>query len=235
MSFHERGLYARRRAAATRGRNRSSLRDGVCQAGVVHSNLRMVDKRNEYGKRALDLIDRLTTRERYYIEGLHFPHPKRSGEPSTATRRACRCIPSTMRCATISEPVQPLELFPEAIEQFEELIRRGTTLATSHGNLAGAYAFKGETRRGREIPETYLRGSGKRHRNAVSGRTVALEGRWDEARATHQKSLALNAASLQPRAVLWSLAVLQHDWPEAVAIGRQLASAATRSSRSRAS
>ena len=43
------------------------------------------------------------------------------------------------------------ERFPESIEQGQELLRRGTTTASTHGLLANSHAAIGEIRRAREI------------------------------------------------------------------------------------
>ena len=65
---------------------------------VVYNNLGLFDKRDEYAKQALARIDRLTTRERYYIEGFLLRAPARDTRHEvhrTRTNRAWRCTRNT--------------------------------------------------------------------------------------------------------------------------------------------
>jgi tetratricopeptide (TPR) repeat protein len=120
-----------------------------------------------------------------------------------------------------------LERVPESIEQYEELIRRGSTTPSTHGNLANAHVLIGETRRGREILEAYHR----QHPENASGLqylagALIAEGRIDEARAAYQKASALNPGSFGARLGLWTVAMLQDRWSEAESPVKQMAAAA---------
>ena len=120
-----------------------------------------------------------------------------------------------------------LERFPEAIEQYEELVRRGSAVASTHANLAGAYYSTGEPRRGRDLLEAYV----TRYPESAAGlRYLAeariLDGELDAARAAYEKSAVLNPNAFQTRLGLWSIAVLQSRWADAEAVSKLFAAAA---------
>ena len=230
MSFHERGLYSQAIGPLTRAVEIDPhFAMAFAKLSVVHSNLGLLQKSDEYAKRALDLSDRLTTRERYYIEGLYYTDRLETLERGlNAYKQGLVLHPEhhAMRHNLGLLSFQ-LERFPESIEQYEELIRRGTTTASSYGNLAESYAAIGEIRRGREILEAYLR----QHPESAAalqylGGALVSEGRLDEARATYQKASALNPASFGTRIGLWAVAVLQDRWAEAELPLKQMAAAA---------
>ena len=83
--------------------NRPRVRDGADQAGRRGYNVGDRSKGEEYAKRALDKIDRLTPRERYYIEGYCIIRSAltRRIERSRPTRKASRSTRTTSRRATI--------------------------------------------------------------------------------------------------------------------------------------
>ena len=74
MNFHERGLCAQAAPAARKGgRDRSELRDGATPSWRWSTTTSACSRSaTSTPKRALALIDRLTTRERYYIEGFYY-------------------------------------------------------------------------------------------------------------------------------------------------------------------
>ncbi len=230
MSFHERGLYSQAIGPLTRAVEIDPhFAMAFAKLSVVHSNLGLLQKSDEYAKRAIDLSDRLTTRERHYIEGLYYTDRLETLERGlNAYTQGLVLHPEhhAMR-HNLGLLSSQLERFPESIEQYQELIRRGTTTASSYGNLAESYVGIGEIRRGREILEAYLR----QHPESAAGLqylggALIAEGRMDEARATYQKASALNPGSFGTRIGLWTVAVLQDRWAEAESPLKQMAAAA---------
>jgi tetratricopeptide (TPR) repeat protein/TolB-like protein/predicted Ser/Thr protein kinase len=230
MSFHERGLYSQAIGPLKRAVEIDpQFAMAFAKLAVVHSNIGLLEKRDEYAKRAVDLSNRLTTRERYYIEGLYYTDRLDTlNRGLDAYKQGLVLHPEhhAMR-HNLGLLYFQLERFPESIEQYEELIRRGTTTASTHGNLADAHVAIGQSRRAREILEAYLRqypesGTGLTY---LAGALIA-EGRIDEARAAYQKASALNPASFGPRLGLWTAAMLQDRWSEAELPVKQMAAAA---------
>ena len=229
IGFHERGLYAQAAPLLAKAiAIDPTFAMAHAKLAVVSENLGLLEKRDEHARHALNQIDRLTTRERYYIEGFVYTNrPETFMRGVEAYRQGLALHPEhhAMR-HNLGLHYSQLERYPEAIEQYEELIRRGATNPSTHGNLAAAYAATGQTRRGLEIVEAYLR----RHPESAAalndlGEALVTERRLDEARAAFEKASVLNPRSFGPRLGRTTVATMQHRWDEAAAVIKELASA----------
>ena len=81
----------------------------LVKLAVVESNLGHPLKRQEYSKRALEHVDRLTPRERYYIEGYYYSARGETLQKAIdAYRKAIDSIPITRRLATTSRCCIPI-------------------------------------------------------------------------------------------------------------------------------
>jgi tetratricopeptide (TPR) repeat protein len=227
MSFHERGLYAQAMAPFKRAVEIDpQFAMAFAKLAVVHNNLGLSRQRDEYARRALDQIDRLPTRERYYIEGLYYtPRPETRERGIEAYRQGLALHPEhhAMR-HNLGLTYFMTERFRDAIPHYEELIGRGTTTASTHGQLGMSYVSLGEVQRGREVLEAYLRrypesGQGLRY----YAEALLAEGRLDDARAAFERSATLNPGAFQTRVGLWVVAVLQARSADAEAVVKQLA------------
>jgi tetratricopeptide (TPR) repeat protein len=114
-----------------------------------------------------------------------------------------------------------LERFPEGIEQYEELVRRGTSNATSYENLAEMLIQSGNVPRARQIADGYVRrepdsAAGLR----MVGGALEADGRLDEARDAYAKSAAL-APDFGSLLGLGLVAILQERWADAEAVSAQ--------------
>jgi tetratricopeptide (TPR) repeat protein len=227
MSFHERGLYAQAMAPFKRAVEIDPhFGMAFAKLAVVHNNLGLSQQRDEYAKRALDQIDRLPTRERYYIQGLYYtPRPETRERGIDAYKQGLALHPEhhAMR-HNLGLMYFLTERFRDAIPHYEELIGRGTTTASTHGQLAMSFVSLGEVQRGREVIEAYLRrypesGQGLRY----YGEALLAEGRLDDAHTAFERSATLNPGAYQTRMGLWSVAVLQSRAADAEAVVKQLA------------
>ena len=73
MNYHERGLSSEAAPLLEKAIEIDpSFAMAFAKLAVVNNNLALFDKRDEYAKRALERTDRLTSRERYYIEGFYY-------------------------------------------------------------------------------------------------------------------------------------------------------------------
>ena len=85
MNYHERGLSSEAAPLLEKATEIDpDFAMALAKLAVVNSNLGLFDKRDEYAKRALERTDRLTSRERYYIEGFYYSaaagnHPAQPG------------------------------------------------------------------------------------------------------------------------------------------------------------
>jgi tetratricopeptide (TPR) repeat protein/TolB-like protein/predicted Ser/Thr protein kinase len=124
---------------------------------VVRFNLGHLDLSEKYATLALKHADRLTPRERFYIEGFYY-----SQRPATMSRgfdaytkcieldsghQACRHN-LALGLANIGRPA-------ESARHYEELIRRGSTNPSAFSNLAGNYAALGDLEKALTVTQTF--------------------------------------------------------------------------------
>jgi tetratricopeptide (TPR) repeat protein len=192
----------------------------------VSNNLGVLDKRDEHAARAVALIDRLTSRERYYIEGYHYGlRPETLARSIEAYKQGLALHPEHQASRhNLGLHFLNLERYSEGIEQYEELVRRGISNPTTYENLAGALISVGNARRARQVADDFIR---RQPENAVGlrmmGAVMIAEGRLDDARATFQKSEALDPLDFTARLGRRSVAVLQQRWADAEAVNEELA------------
>ena len=184
---------------------------------VVHGNRGALIKRDEYAKRALALTDRLTARERYYIEGYYY------GRRAETTQRGIEAYEQGLKLHpehqasrhNLAVLLVGLERFREGIEHYEELRRRGTSNPTTYENLAGALIQVGDIPRARGVVDEFL----ARYPDSAAGQRMLgaqliAEKRFDDARAAFQRLGALNPADFRTRAALATVALLREDWSD---------------------
>jgi tetratricopeptide (TPR) repeat protein/TolB-like protein len=227
ISFHERGLSSQAAPLLQKAIEIDpKFAMAYAKLAVVNHNLGLLDKRDENAKRALDLSERLTTRERYYIEGFYY---------GTRTETIARSIEAYQEGLKLHPEHQAsrhnlglqfmfLERFPEGIEQYEELIRRGTSNPTSYENLVEMLVQTGNVRRAREVAEQFVR---QQPDSAVSARALGTvliaDGHLDEARAGFEKSEALDPLDFSARSSKGMVAMLQERWSDVEAVSVELA------------
>jgi tetratricopeptide (TPR) repeat protein len=193
---------------------------------VVQNNLRAWDKRDEYARKALALTSRLTTRERYYIEGFHYSnYPETLARGIEAYRQGLKLHPEHQASRhNLGLIFILLERFPEALEQYEELVRRRVSTPTTYENLAELLVQTGDTGHAREVADDFL----GRYPDSASGlRTLGASlvaaGRLEEARAAFEKAEALNPLDAGARIGRRAVALLQQRWEDVHAISDELA------------
>ena len=192
---------------------------------VASGNIGRSNDREKYAKRALDLVDRLTPRERYYIEGFYY-----SDKVETTSR-------------AIEAYSKLLELYPDhsssrnnlgllylrtdqldkAIEQYSELRARGFEFPGAYGNMATAYVSAGRNEEALDL----LRGFSDRYAEVESGHlnlsfTFLSLNQLDEAERAANKSLALRPTYSPATATLSQIALLRDHFAEARTIAAKL-------------
>jgi tetratricopeptide (TPR) repeat protein/predicted Ser/Thr protein kinase len=192
---------------------------------VVHNNLGAFVQRDEFATRAVALVDRLTARERYYIEGFFYSlrtdtYPRAIEAYSQGLSLHPEHQASRHNLALL---FQFLERYPEAIEHYEELIRRGISNPTSHENLSELYSMSGNAPRAREVAESYLRrfpDSPAGLRNL--GTVLIAQGQLDQALPMLQKAEALNPQDFAARLGQRAIAVFQGRWADAESLAQEM-------------
>ncbi len=152
---------------------------------VVQSNLGRLDLRDKYSSLAIKHADRLTPRERFYIEGFFY-----SGRADTLGR----AIDAYTKCVELDGGHQgcrhnlalqltSVERVQEAVGHYEELVRRGSTNPTTHSNLSTdvpparpARQGSGDSRSVREAQSGERRRPPRRRARPARGGTVRRSG-----------------------------------------------------------
>jgi TolB-like protein/tetratricopeptide (TPR) repeat protein len=231
ISFHERGLSDQ---AAPLLEQAITIDPDFALAyaklAVVNNNLGLLNKRDEYAKAALSRIDRLTTRERYYIEGFYYClRPETVGRCIEAYKQGLALHPEHQASRhNLGLAFLNLERLPESIEQYEDLRRRGVSNPTTYENLVSAYIASGDVTRAREVAEEYVgrypeSGTGVR----ALGSALVAEGKLDEARAAYEKAEALEPLDFLPKFGKRNVAALQHRWTDVDAVNQELMKASS--------
>jgi eukaryotic-like serine/threonine-protein kinase len=229
INFHERGLPSQAAPLLEKAVEIDpNFAMAYAKLAVVNHNLVALDKRDEYARRALSLTDRLTARERYYIEGFYYSlRPETFGRAIEAYQQGLRLHPEHHGSRhNLGLLLMNLERYPEAIEQYEELIRRGTSNPTTVENLADMLIETGNVQRAREIADEFVR----RHPDnsggvRMLGSAMVAQGRLDEARAAFEKSEAMDPLDFGSRIGTRAVALLQERWTDAQAVNEAFARA----------
>ncbi len=197
----------------------------LSKLSIIHGNLGHPARRDEYGARAMEHVDRLTARERYYVEGNFYAN---NGATFTnaieAFKRAIELYPDHASARNnLALVYMRVERFDDAVREYEQLRQRGMTFPGTYGALADAYASMGQFERGLQVVTEFV---GRNADNApgftILGNLLARGGKWDEAMAAYVKAAALDPANLGPQNGRRALHVLRQQWAEAEAIDRRL-------------
>ncbi|MEE9263198.1 MAG: tetratricopeptide repeat protein, partial [Vicinamibacteria bacterium] len=201
----------------------------LAKLSVVHGNVGHSKEARDYAERAIEHADRLSARERHYIEGLHY-----SRGPATLNRAVEAYEKAIGLYADHSSARHNVagiyansELFDKALPLYEELVRRRFNFAGTYGQLADIYAIRGDFEKGLEVLEGYLElypDSAEGHRNL--GAHFANWGRLDEALDAYDKAASLAPAGVGPKLGRRNVFVLREQWKEADAIHRELMASA---------
>ncbi|MCA1650224.1 MAG: tetratricopeptide repeat protein [Acidobacteria bacterium] len=231
INFHERSLSAQAAPLLERAIEVDpEFAMAHAKLAVVSSNLGLFNKRDEYAQRALSMIDRLTTRERYYIEGFYYGlRPETIERSIVAYKQGLALHPEHQASRhNLGLHYLFLERYAESIEQYEELLRRGTSNPSTYQNLAGAYIGTGNIGRARELMAEFVQ---RYPENAVGleghAETLVADGQLDEGRYLFEKSDSLNPLDFVARLGRRNVALLQHRWVDAESATKELVDAAS--------
>jgi len=174
----------------------------LIKLAVISGNLGLSDQRDAYAKRAFESRDRLTPRERYYIEGYYYSlDPSTTEQAIAAYRQGLALHPEHQASRhNLAIRYEVLERYQEAAAEYEELIRRGTSNPNTHGGLAQIYALAGDTARARSVLERFIQAypdNAAAYRNM--GEVLVIDGRANDAEAAFEKSLALDPRDFQAK------------------------------------
>jgi eukaryotic-like serine/threonine-protein kinase len=197
----------------------------LAKLAVIAGNLDRPRESADYAKRALEHADRLTPRERLYIEGVHHSRrPESVPQAIEAYRKAIELYPDHASARhNLALIAYDLENDDEVIAQIEALRKLGGSFPSSFAILAGAYAHKGDFERGHEAHLEFLR---RFPENAMGhchlGHFLVGWGRLDEGIRALDKAKALGAPEFLLFLGYYTPAVLRENWTEADELSRKL-------------
>ena len=190
----------------------------MVRLAAVENNLRRLDKKNEYAQQALDHADRLTLRDRYYIEGFYYQSGEDHGDKAIAAYEKLLAL-YPMHYAgkhNLADLYWDTEQFDQSIKLGEELRQSPAVLPISLGNLSDGYASLDQFDKSRAVLDDYLR---RFPRNTAGlrnlGRTLIEFGKLDEALAAFEQADAIDGGDPSALSSRWAVAVLQEHWADA--------------------
>ncbi len=197
---------------------------------VVHGNIFDLDNSRMYAEKAIEHADRLTQRERFYIEGRYYAlDPETAMQSIEAYENALALYPDDSASRNnVALQYSELEQYDQTVAHFEELLRRGSPFLAVYFNAATAYVNNNECDRGYELIRDFVRGQPDYHFGYEDLATIAMYcGRLEEAWSalgTYEESVAAG----EPGQVFdgnlrFLLHLLADEFDEALAANEELA------------
>ncbi|HEY6211359.1 MAG TPA: FlgO family outer membrane protein, partial [Vicinamibacterales bacterium] len=198
----------------------------LAKLATVEGNLGHPLKREEYAKRALDNVEHLSPRERYYIEGVYYGNKADSlNKAIDAYNKAIEVYPdhasARHNLAVLYSQIGRPE---DAVPLYEELRRRHTAFPTTYTNLAAIYTDLGQYEKATDVLQEYIRANPDVPRGyAGLGSTLAASGRYDDALAAFDRASALDPGNLRIVSDRRAIAFVTERWKDLDAIHARLA------------
>lgn len=209
----------------------------LAKLSVTHWNLGHVQEAHDYARRALERVDRLPARERYYIEGRYYSlDPETIPKAVEAYETAIALYPDHMAARhNLAALYTQLERFDDAITQYEALRKAGSAFAGTYTNLANVYAQIGEIDKGYSVLEDYVR---QYPDSAAGNRDLASflirTGRVRESFSHLKRAEVLAPGDFETKVQEWSAYLLSGDLAAAESTAEAVATSSEPYWRSRA-
>jgi len=193
---------------------------------VVQENLGRLDLSSKYATLAIQHADRLTPRERYYIEGYYYSQRRDTLARGLDAYKKCVDLdPGHQACRhNLAVQLSNLERFQEAAGHYEELIRRGGTYPSTFHNLGDIYMWLGEPDKALAVTQLFSTRNpenGAGH-SAVGGALVTL-GRYEEALTEFSRAEALDPTDFGAPLGRFAAQIHLEDWAAARSTASTLA------------
>jgi len=190
----------------------------LAKLGVVMSNLGRHEEGGQYAERALEHVDRLSERERLYIEGWYA-----SRKPSTIDKaldsyeRAIELYPDHGSARhNLGNLLFTTERYGEAIEQLEELRSRGMMFPATYEQLAQAYVALDDVDSAREVLREFSARNPDDWTTVLSLAQIDIEtGDVEEGARLLERAEALGATPMRILPVRWAAHIFAEEWDEA--------------------
>jgi DNA-binding winged helix-turn-helix (wHTH) protein/tetratricopeptide (TPR) repeat protein len=172
----------------------------LSKLSMLYENMGRFEEGEAAARRAVQHKERLSERERWYIEGNAFSLREDSyPQAIDCYRRAVMLYPDHAAARhNLGALYFRLELYPQAAGVFEELVRLGIDSGLTYSFLAATYAALGEIEREKEVLEAYRR---RRPDDWLAYRNLGAHfmrwGKLDEARQAIASADALRPAGVE--------------------------------------
>ena len=169
-------------------------------------------------EQAIAHADRLPLDQRHEIEGVYYGARWATKDRAIAAyKQALKVYPDRESLRNnLALLYAERELYPQAIEEYERLIREGTTYPGTYTAAANAYAALGRFDEGyRLLREFAGRAPDNWFVQLVLGWHLTEWGKLDRAVAAFDRAAELRPGELFVDYGRWRLAVLREDWPAA--------------------
>ena len=190
----------------------------LAKLGVVHNNPGRQEEADEFAVAALQNVERLSARERHYIEGWHYSRkPETVDRALKAYRMAIKLYPDHGSARhNLGNLLVGLEDYDAAIEQFEELESRGMVFPATYENLARAYQARGDVARARAVLEKFNERNPDDWMTLVSIAQLSIEsGEIERGIDELERAEELGASKFRTAPVLWEAHILEENWDDA--------------------
>ena len=197
----------------------------LLKLAVTEGNLGHPLKSDEYSKRALEHLDRLTPRERYYIEGFYYSN--KSDQLSRAIEAYKKAIDLYPDHSSARHNLALLYFTigreADAIPLYEELRRRGEVFPTTYTNLARLYVREGKLEKAETVLQEFVRANPTVQEGYLGlGNLFADWGKWDQALSAYDKATVLGPGNPEAMAAKRDVYTATERWAELEAINQKL-------------
>jgi tetratricopeptide (TPR) repeat protein len=192
---------------------------------VGAGNMGRSNERDRYAERALALVDRLTPRERLYIEGYYNSSTvETTGKAIDAYSKLLELYPDHSASRNnVAVLLLRTDQFDKAIEHYELLRERGFEFPGAVANMAVAYVTADRPEDALSVTREFTSRYPLVEAGHLNLGTIALSlNRLDEAKASLEKSLALRPNFPPAVASIGVLHLVRDEFAEARQIGQQL-------------
>jgi len=153
---------------------------------VVYGNLRDSDQERYWAEKAIEHADRLTPRERYYIQGRYYSQRiETMPQAIEAYENALALYPDDSASGNnVGNAYMAMEEVDKAVAAYEDTLRRGTPFLPAYLNTASAYALSGDCDKALDLLRDFARNQRDYHfaYHDLGGLAVRCD-RLDEAEA----------------------------------------------------
>ena len=193
----------------------------MAKLAVDYGNSGRMAQSREWAERAYQHANRVTTRERYYIEGYHYSRRAITlAKAIEAYETGLKLYPdhAAMRNNLALIYIQ-LDRREDALPHLEELVRRGHSYAPTFANLAGIHTSRGDFERAHQVLTDYV----QRYPDVAAGHVslgtlYTVWRKYDEALAAFARAQGLEPGRAGAFRGRYEIHVLREQWDQADAL-----------------